>query len=186
MGYYIAEELASLNAEVYLVTGPTNLETNHPNIIRFNVETAQEMFDKSIELFEKCNAAILAAAVADYTPLYVSQQKIKKTDSEMVLKLRRTKDILAHLGGIKKDDQILVGFSLETDNEIENAKSKLIKKNLDFIILNSLRDEGAGFGVDTNKISIINDREEVLNFQLKSKKEVAVDIVNFLAGYFKD
>jgi phosphopantothenoylcysteine decarboxylase / phosphopantothenate---cysteine ligase len=188
MGYAIAEILAESGVEVYLVSGPTNLTPKNPSIKLFQIETARQMFDCCVDLFKSVDAAICAAAVADYTPEIVSDKKIKKEQSgnnEMLLKLVPAKDILAHLGKIKSPAQVLVGFSLETDNEIENSKSKVDKKNLDFIVLNSLNDAGAGFSTDTNKITIISKEGAVIKFPLKMKSEVATDIVNYLtANYF--
>lgn len=180
MGYCIAEELASKGAKVILISGKTHLKTLNPNINLINIVSAQEMFDEAIKYFPQCNGAILSAAVADYKPEYVAPNKIKKTSQELTITLTPTYDILASLGKIKKENQVLVGFALETDNEVENAKNKLKKKNLDFIVLNSLNDKGAGFEVSTNKITIIDKEEKVENFELKSKEEVAKDIVNKL------
>jgi len=187
MGFAIAEVLAGYNAEVYLVCGPTNIITHNPSIKLFQVETAQQMFDKSAQLFQNMDAAIFAAAIADYTPEKVSDKKIKKeqTGSDAILiKLVPTKDILSHLGKIKSPEQVLVGFSLETDNELENAKKKLVNKNLDFIVLNSLNDMGAGFSTDTNKITIINRKGEIVKYPLKLKTDVAIDIINYLAANY--
>ena len=189
MGFAIAEVLADLDAEVYLVSGPVNIHPINKSIKLFKVETAKEMFEISIALFADMDVAILAAAVADYMPEEVSVNKIKKNrtaNNDLVIKLVPTKDILLHLGNIKAAHQILVGFSLETDNEIENAKSKIGKKNLDFIVLNSLKDEGAGFSTDTNKISIINNQGNTIEYQLKPKTEVAKDIVNYLVSNYLD
>lgn len=180
MGYCIAEELASKGGKVILISGKTHLKTSNPNIQLINIVSAQEMFDEAIKYFSQCNGAILCAAVADYKPTSASPNKIKKTSQELTITLTPTCDILATLGKEKKENQILVGFALETDNEVENAKNKLKKKNLDFIVLNSLNDKGAGFEVSTNKISIIDKEEKVENFELKSKEEVAKDIVNKL------
>ena len=184
MGYFIAEKLAEKGAKVFLVSGPTNLNIKNKNIIKTDVETAGEMYEKSMELFPDCDIAILSAAVADFTPTKVEDKKIKKED-KMLLHLKKTKDILFNLGKIKKDNQILVGFSLETDNEIENAKQKLKKKNLDFIVLNSLNDKGAGFSFDTNKITVINKFESIKEYSLKPKDEVADDIINYLIKFEK-
>lgn len=187
MGFAIAEILAGFKADVYLVSGPTNIKPQHPSIKIYHVETAQQMFDKSIELFDYMDAAICAAAVADYTPENVSDKKIKKElagSDAMLIKLVPAKDILAHLGKIKSPSQILVGFSLETDNELENARRKVEKKNLDFIVLNSLNDKGAGFSTETNKITIINRNGEIIKYPLKLKTEVALDIVNYLAANY--
>jgi phosphopantothenoylcysteine decarboxylase/phosphopantothenate--cysteine ligase len=180
MGYCIAEELASKGGKVILISGKTHLKTSNPNIKLINIVSAQEMFDEAIKYFSLCNGAILCAAVADYKPASVATNKIKKTSQDLSITLTPTCDILASLGKGKKENQILVGFALETDNEVENAKKKLKKKNLDFIVLNSLNDKGAGFEVSTNKITIIDKDEKVESFELKSKEEVAKDIVNKL------
>ena len=180
MGYCIAEELASKGAKVILISGKTHLKTSNPNIKLINIVSAQEMFDETIKHFPQCNGAILSAAVADYKPAFIAPNKIKKTSQELSITLTPTCDILATLGKEKKENQILIGFALETDNEVENAKNKLKKKNLDFIVLNSLNDKGAGFEVSTNKITIIDKDEKVKNFELKSKEDVAKDIVNKL------
>ena len=180
MGFCIAEELASKGANVILICGKTFLTTCNPNIKLINIVSAQEMYDETMKYFPTCNAAILSAAVADYKPIISAENKIKKTSQDLTITLTPTCDILASLGKEKKENQILVGFALETDNEEENAKEKLKKKNLDFIILNSLNDKGAGFEVSTNKITIIDKDEKVEKFELKSKEEVAKDIVNKL------
>ncbi len=180
MGFCIAEELASKGANVILICGKTFLTTCNPNIKLINIVSAQEMYDETMKYFPTCNAAILSAAVADYKPIISAENKIKKTSQDLTITLTPTCDILSSLGKEKKENQILVGFALETDNEEENAKEKLKKKNLDFIILNSLNDKGAGFEVSTNKITIIDKDEKVEKFELKSKEEVAKDIVNKL------
>jgi len=185
MGFYLAEVLALNNAQVFLVAGPVSLTINHPNIFRINVETAEEMFIKCIELFPGCQAAIMAAAVADYTPEEPAQEKIKKNNenSHLILKLKKTKDILAYLAKNKREDQLVIGFCLETNNEVENAVRKLKDKKADIIILNSLKDKGAGFGSDTNKITIFNKNGEIVNYHLKDKKAVAEDIIDYLMKY---
>jgi phosphopantothenoylcysteine decarboxylase / phosphopantothenate---cysteine ligase len=184
MGYAIAAELAERGAEVILISGPTKLTSKHPSVKCHNVESAQQMFDITTAEFPKCAAAILAAAVADYRPKEVSDEKIKKKDSEMSLELEKTPDIAAHLGKIKQTHQRTVGFALETNNEFENAVSKLNRKNFDFIVLNSMRDKGAGFNSDTNKISIIFDENTFKTFDLKNKDDVAKDIVDALVQLF--
>lgn len=184
MGYAIAEELAERGAEVILISGPTKLTSKHPSVKCLKVESAQQMFELSSAEFPKCDAAILAAAVADYRPKEVSDVKIKKKDSEMSLELEKTLDIAAHLGTIKQAHQRTIGFALETNNEFENAVSKLKRKNFDFIVLNSMRDKGAGFNTDTNKISIIFDETTFNTFDLKSKDDVAKDIVDALVKLF--
>jgi phosphopantothenoylcysteine decarboxylase/phosphopantothenate--cysteine ligase len=187
MGYAIADILAGMEADVYLVSGPTGIAPENPAVKLFRVQTAAEMYDQCSSIFPGMDAAILVAAVSDYTPEFVSDQKIKKDQKdEMILKLVATKDILAHLGKVKTPNQVLVGFSLETENELENAKKKLFNKNLDFIVLNSMNDEGAGFSVNTNKITIINRNGTTTGYPLKAKKEVAQDIAVYLASnYFK-
>lgn len=187
MGFALAEVLADNGAEVMLVTGPVVLKTKNPRIQRTDVVSAQEMADACLAIFPSCDAAILSAAVADFRPVSTFKSKIKKgTDGMAQLFLEHTTDILASLGKIKNKNQTLVGFALETENEIENAKIKLEKKNLDFIVLNSLQDLGAGFGVDTNKISIFTKAGKTINFELKSKADVAADIVNQLVLIYKN
>ncbi|MDO4728793.1 MAG: bifunctional phosphopantothenoylcysteine decarboxylase/phosphopantothenate--cysteine ligase CoaBC [Bacteroidota bacterium] len=177
MGFEIAQCLAEKGAEVTLISGPTSLEIRHQNINRINVRSASEMYDQAHQIFDQVNIVVAAAAVADYRPKNIAQQKIKKNSDTFVLELEKNKDILADLGK-RKTNQILVGFALETQNEIDNAISKIKRKNLDFIVLNSLNDSGAGFGTDTNKITIIDKDLNRIDFDLKSKKEVAQDIVN--------
>jgi phosphopantothenoylcysteine decarboxylase / phosphopantothenate---cysteine ligase len=177
MGIAIAEELADRGAEVKLILGPTTERPNHPRITCILVKTAQEMYEAANANFDNANITVLAAAVADYRPKEVSNQKIKKKEGDLSINLERTIDIAASLGKIKRKDQIITGFALETQNELENAKRKLEKKNFDFIVLNSLNDKGAGFAHDTNKITLVfSNKTEI--FELKTKKEVARDIVN--------
>lgn len=176
MGYAIAEEAASLGAEVILVSGPTALQITHQNIKLVRVTSTQEMYEQVHQYYPEVNVAIAAAAVSDYKPKQIAHQKIKKTDAEISIELEKTQDILLSLGKAKKD-QLLVGFALETENEVENAKGKLARKNLDFIVLNSLNDKGAGFQAATNKIKIIYP-DQIKEFGLKSKQEVAKDILN--------
>lgn len=178
MGYAIAETLANLGASVTLVSGPTNLTLQHPNIRIIRTTSASEMADVCIKTFPSANIAVLSAAVADYRPATASTQKIKKSGSAITLELTQTQDIAATLGQSKKDNQLLVGFALETENERANAEKKLISKNFDLIVLNSLNDKGAGFASDTNKISILDKQNRFIDFPLKSKQEVARDIVN--------
>lgn len=178
MGFALAEECAARGAEVTLIAGPTHLITAHPNIRRVNVESAQEMYDASLNAFGDMDIAILSAAVADYRPEKTADEKIKRTEGQdLSITLTPNPDIAATLGKMKKPNQLLVGFALETNNEEQNALKKMTKKNLDFIVLNSLKDEGAGFGYDTNKISILSANGTKKSFALKSKKEVAIDIV---------
>lgn len=179
MGFALAEELASQGYHVELVSGPTSLQAHHPGIHLTRIESAQQMFDAATSIFPSCDAAILSAAVADFRPASTANHKIKKQgDGGMTLELVQNPDILATLGKNKRPEQKLIGFALETDNEFVNAKEKLQRKNLDFIVLNSLRDAGAGFGVDTNKVTIIQRDGTLHEGSLKSKKEVARDIVN--------
>ena len=182
MGFALAEALAEAGADVELVTGPTHLSTNHPRIHITRIESAREMYAAATELFPQCKGAILSAAVADYRPSECADHKLKKNGSEgMHLDLVQNPDILATLGGMKKEGQTLVGFALETDNELANAEGKLQRKNLDYIVLNSLRDKGAGFGVDTNKVTIIARDGNRKESPLLSKKEVAKLIVETIA-----
>lgn len=183
MGYALAESLANAGAEVVLVSGPVALQISHPNINLIKVESAAQMYDACHEHFASCDIAILAAAVADYTIANPSSIKIKKKADTLSLDLVKTKDILKSLGAIKRSNQLLVGFALETNDALENAKQKLIKKNLDFIVLNSLQDAGAGFQHNTNKITIIDKDNNLTNFELKLKTELANDIVAYLKHY---
>lgn len=180
MGYALANELAEQGAEVILISGPTALTINNPSVKKIDVQTADEMFDATVKYFKNCDAAIMSAAVADYKPAQRYSQKVKRNNDKLAISLEPNKDIAAHLGKIKKKNQVIVGFALETNDEIKNATQKINTKNLDFIVLNSLKDEGAGFGVNTNKISIIDNKGTVEKFNLKSKNEVAVDIVKKL------
>lgn len=177
MGFALAKKAASLGAQVYLISGPSNEKVSHSLIQRIDVVSAQKMYTEAHTYFKDIDIAILSAAVADYRPKNVSLTKIKKSTNTMNIELVKTKDILASLGEIKKN-QFLVGFALETDNEIENAIAKLNKKNLDLIVLNSLQDKGAGFKNETNKITIIDKSEKISEFSLKSKAMVAEDIFN--------
>ena len=178
MGFAIAEEMANRGAKVQLISGPSTQYTLHKNINKVDVRSADQMYEACKEVFATSDVAILAAAVADYKPAVYSRQKMKKKNDDLQIDLVKTVDIAASLGKDKKDHQIIVGFALETQNEIENAELKLDKKNVDFIVLNSLNDNGAGFGYDTNKITIIDRGNNPKKFELKSKKAVAIDIVN--------
>jgi phosphopantothenoylcysteine decarboxylase/phosphopantothenate--cysteine ligase len=180
MGYALAEFLTRQGAEVYLVSGPSKLVV--PGLLKefISVQTAAEMNETCLKLFPLMDITIMAAAVADYTPVAKAEQKIKSNNSELNIHLAKTVDIAAGLGKIKKHDQVLIGFALETENELINASGKLKKKNLDCIILNSINDSQAGFGYDTNKITIIDKDNKKHNFGLKMKSEVAEDIVNFI------
>ncbi len=178
MGYAIAEQLADCGAKVLLISGPVSLKTGNKNIETVLVESASEMFTECTSRFENCDGAVMCAAVADFTPVNTEKQKTKRGKSNWNLELQPTRDIAQALGEIKSGKQILVGFALETNDETENAMKKLVSKNLDFIVLNSLNEKGAGFQVDTNKITIIDKYNNQQFFELKSKKEVAVDIVD--------
>lgn len=182
MGYAIAGELARRGARVVLVSGPTALPTP-AGVERRNVVSADEMFDATVDAFAEADGAVMCAAVADYTPAEVSDVKIKKDDGELTLTLRRTRDIAAHLGACK-GGRLLVGFALETDHEQSNAEAKLARKNFDFIVLNSLRDAGAGFGVDTNKVTFI-DRGGRQELPLLAKTEVAAHIAQKIESLLK-
>jgi len=177
MGFELAKAAANLGAQVILVTGPTHQTVTHSLIQVVSVISAQDMYDAVHQEFETVDIAILSAAVADYKPKKVATQKIKKKDTTLTLELEKTKDILASLGAIK-EKQFLVGFALETNNELENAKGKLKKKNLNLIVLNSLNDKGAGFKKETNKVTLIDKDENITEYALKSKTEVAIDIFN--------
>lgn len=177
MGYAIAEELANKGAEVVLISGPTHLTATHANIKLIRVTSAEEMYQACISNFDVCDIAVLSAAVADYKPAARADQKIKKSGATINLELVKTRDIAEELGKLKKK-QFVVGFALETENEKTNAQKKIAAKNFDLIVLNSLNDAGAGFGHDTNKITLIDKKNQATEFILKSKKEVAADIVN--------
>ena len=179
MGFSLAITAANLGAEVFLVTGPTSLNIENNIIKTFNVTSADEMFKKTSELFSDMDIAIFSAAVSDYKPKKAVKNKIKKEDnSNLNIELVSNIDILKHVGRIKKKNQLLIGFALESENEIDNAINKLKKKNLDAIVLNSLNDHGAGFNHDTNKITFINNKSEIVKFKLKSKREASKDIFN--------
>lgn len=178
MGYAIAEEAAKLGAEVILVSGPSSLQLKNDSINRVDVVSAKEMYDAVHSYYKEVDVAIAAAAVSDYRPITKATQKIKKSDPKLTLELEKTQDILLSMGE-KKQHQFLIGFALETENEVENAKKKLQKKNLDFIVLNSLQDKGAGFQQETNKVRII-DKDKVQSYELKSKEKVAKDILKEL------
>ena len=177
MGFEIAKAAANLGAEVFLITGPSNEKISHAFIHRIDVVSAEEMYIACHEQFSEVAIAILSAAVADYKPKNVLTEKIKKKDATLDIELEPNKDILASLGRIKKE-QFLVGFALETNNELANALAKLEQKNLDAIVLNSLKDKGAGFATDTNKVTYIDKDTHQVAFELKPKPEVAIDIMN--------
>lgn len=181
MGFALAEACAERGADVKLITGPVSLKTFHPRIQRINVESAEEMYNTTIPLFPEADIAILCAAVADYRPQEQKETKIKREhDEKFSLSLIRNKDIASALGKKKQANQLLVGFALETNEGVINANKKLRNKNLDMIVLNSLEDKGAGFQYDTNKVTIIDRNEEIIELPLKSKKEVATDIIDKL------
>ena len=184
MGFALAEVCAERGADVTLIAGPVSLQALHPNIKRIDVESAEEMYDGVVDKYPNMSAAIMCAAVADYAPEIRNEAKIKRTGDDLLLRLKPNKDIAAALGRMKKTGQVLVGFALETNDEEENAWIKLNRKNLDFIVLNSLQDKGAGFKCDTNKITIIEKSGNKLVFETKAKKEVAADIVDVLNMYF--
>lgn len=178
MGFALAEECAGRGAEVTLIAGPVSLTINHPNITRIDVESAEEMYNASVKAFPAMDAAILCAAVADFRPEEQYAEKVKRSGDILNISLVPNKDIAASLGKMKKANQLLVGFALETNDEENNALKKIVKKNLDFIVLNSLNDAGAGFKYNTNKIAILNSNGERKDFGLKSKKDVASDIID--------
>ena len=180
MGFSIALEAAKKGARVKLISGPSSQEVSHPLISRVNVTSAQEMLDACLSHFKQSDITIMSAAVADYRPKQVASQKMKKSDDTLYIDLEPTIDILKTLGNQKSSEQFLCGFALETENEESNAQGKLIKKNLDMIVLNSLQDEGAGFKHDTNKVSILDKNNKFHRFELKSKVEVAQDIIDFI------
>ena len=183
MGFDIADCAAQNGAEVILITGPSHCKTHFKSIKVVSVVSAQEMYDACHQYYASVDVAIAAAAVADYTPTEIAEQKIKKSDISLNIALKKTKDILGSMGELKRN-QFLIGFALETENELENAKLKIQKKNLDLIVLNSLRDEGAGFGKTTNKITFIDKNFIVEPQQLKSKEAVAVDIINKIIKHY--
>src|SRR5688572_23329338 len=179
MGFALAECFAEAGAEVILVSGPTQLKTFHPNIITVPVTTADEMFAAAQKVASETDIWVFAAAVADYKPKEAAQLKIKKDSDSFTIELVKNVDIAATLGKLKSPQQFSVGFALETNNEVENARQKLVKKNLDMVILNSLQDAGAGFKHDTNKISIV-EADKITTFELKPKTAVAQDIVQVI------
>jgi phosphopantothenoylcysteine decarboxylase/phosphopantothenate--cysteine ligase len=185
MGFAIADQLAKMGADVILVSGPSAQVSKQKSVKRIDITSAEEMLEACLQHFKSSNACIMSAAVADYTPVSVAQQKIKKQDAGFNIEVKKTTDILSTLGSLKKPGQLLVGFALETNDEEKNAIEKLQKKNLDFIVLNSLNDEGAGFKKDTNKITIIDNELKKTAFGLKSKEEVAIDICNKIVELIK-
>ena len=186
MGFALAEACAEAGAEVTIVAGPVSLTTSHASIHRVDVESAAEMYRAAVDAYDRADAAIMCAAVADYAPETVSDVKLKRSGDERVLRLKPNPDIAAELGRRKRPGQCLVGFALETNDEESNARLKMEKKNLDFIVLNSLRDVGAGFRCDTNKVTVIGREGEPVEIPCKLKTEVAADIVDILARYLTD
>ena len=185
MGIALADAAAEYGADVDLVLGPVNVRPENNSVKIINVTTAESMATECISRFPACDIAILAAAVADFTPVNVHSTKITKDETDLLLRLKPTTDIAVTLGKTKKSSQILAGFALETDNELENAKAKLSRKNLDLIVLNSLKEEGAGFGHNTNKITIIDRNNNIDKFELKSKEEAAKDILNKIVSMIR-
>jgi phosphopantothenoylcysteine decarboxylase / phosphopantothenate---cysteine ligase len=178
MGIALADAAVESGADVVLVLGTVEILPESRSVKVIKVTTAESMAAECTARFRKCDIAILAAAVADFTPEIVGENKIKRDDNELIIKFKPTVDIAAELGRMKRKDQLLAGFALETENELENAISKLKRKNLDIIVLNSLNEKGAGFGFDTNRITIIDRNNNIDKFELKSKKEAARDIIN--------
>ncbi|MAE07926.1 MAG: bifunctional phosphopantothenoylcysteine decarboxylase/phosphopantothenate--cysteine ligase CoaBC [Bacteroidetes bacterium] len=183
MGVAIAVAFAEQGAEVNLIIGPTSIVVDHPSINVTEITTASEMHTECVKLFPKADITIMSAAVADFSPFMEAQKKIKKADRLKSIELKPTIDILADLGKNKRDNQILVGFALETENELDNARKKLSQKNLDIIVLNSLKDNGSGFGYDTNKVTILTKNGDELVFELKAKEEVARDLLSVIENF---
>ena len=184
MGVALAEVFANAGAEVYLISGPGVTSPTHPNIKEFKVISAADMLKTCMKYFPIINIGIMAAAIADFTPKQIAKNKIKKGNNPPNIELVPTEDVLMNMGKIKQDNQILVGFALETENETANAISKLERKNLDFIVLNSLRDKGAGFGHQTNKVTFINRNKTIIEFALQSKTQVAENILTHILNEF--
>jgi len=185
MGIALADAALNYGADVELVLGPVSIMPQNCSVKIINVTTAESMAAECVSRFPHCDIAILAAAVADFTPVEVHGKKIKKDETELLLKLKPTTDIAVTLGTSKSSSQILAGFALETDNELDNAKAKMYRKNLDIIVLNSIKDDGAGFGHDTNKITIIDRNNNIDKFELKSKEEAAKDILNKIVSMIR-
>ncbi|MFD2906067.1 bifunctional phosphopantothenoylcysteine decarboxylase/phosphopantothenate--cysteine ligase CoaBC [Sphingobacterium anhuiense] len=182
MGYALAKQLVALGAKVTLISGPTALEAPQ-NLDRIQVTSAHEMLEAVVQHFSQSDIIVMSAAVADYTPIEVASQKIKKKEDQFSIALKKTTDILASIGTKKTEKQLLIGFALETNNEVEHAKDKLMRKNLDFIVLNSMQDKGAGFATDTNKVTVIDRFQHIQEFTLKSKEEVAKDICQLIVQH---
>lgn len=185
MGFALAEEIANRGAKVHLVTGPTHLQINHPNVDCVRVNSALEMYEVCVLKFPLVDVGIMAAAVADYRPQDISLTKIKRSSEDLSLELVPNPDIAAALGASKLENQVLVGFALETDHGVENARLKIAKKNLDFIVLNPANEEGAGFMTDTNRISILYADGRTMDYELKSKTGVAIDIADAIEQYWE-
>ena len=186
MGYAIADAFAEAGAEVILVSGPTNMQPVHPDIQLVRVTSAAEMFEACASRIANADIAIFSAAVADFTPEMVADRKVKKGEEDLVIRLKPTTDIAATLGAEKRMDQLFIGFALETHDAMEHAKGKIKRKNLDLIVLNSLEDQGAGFGTETNKITMIDKKGRVEAFDLKKKREVARDILEKTINLLND
>ena len=184
MGIAIARELQARGAEVTLVLGPVKSDVSLPGVVIKKVTTAEQMYQVCMASFPEADITVMAAAVADYTPVHTATEKIKKTGESLPLELKKTKDILKSLGELKRKNQVLAGFALETNNEEAFAREKLENKNADLIVLNSLADPGAGFGTDTNKITIFDKSGKQFDFDLKSKKAVAADIINCISSIY--
>ncbi|MCW2261890.1 MULTISPECIES: bifunctional phosphopantothenoylcysteine decarboxylase/phosphopantothenate--cysteine ligase CoaBC [Sphingobacterium] len=182
MGYALAKQLVALGAKVTLISGPTALDAPQ-NVDRIQVTSAHEMLEAVVQHFSQSDIIVMSAAVADYTPIEVASQKIKKKEDQFSIALKKTTDILASIGTKKTEKQLLIGFALETNNEVEHAKDKLIRKNLDFIVLNSMQDKGAGFATDTNKVTVIDRFQHIQEFTLKSKEDVAKDICQLIVQH---
>ena len=185
MGRALALEILGRGGMVHLIHGPVDMHHLPAGIHTYKVTSAAEMYEQSRDLFPKADLSIFAAAVADYTPKVRSDHKLKKKQDDLSIQLKRTVDIASELGSIKRDNQVTVGFALETDDEADNAKRKLIEKNFNFIVLNSLNDQGAGFRTDTNKVTLFDDQDRTLSFDLKTKNEVASDIIDHYSKHYR-
>lgn len=181
MGFAIAQTFLDQGAEVILISGPSNQTISHPNLNLIRIQSANEMLSYVQQHWETCHYGVFAAAVADYRPAHPAEQKIKKSSDVMTIELIKNPDILAWAGQHKTENQLLVGFALETEKALEHAQGKLVRKNLDFIVVNTLEDEGAGFGGETNRIQIIDRNNKITSFELKQKKAVAVDLVRYIS-----
>ncbi len=186
MGFAIAEAFAAEGAKVHLVSGPVALETHAAGVEVIRVTSAEEMYERCSELMDRMDIAVFNAAVSDYTPVSASEKKVKRGTGEWTIQLKPTLDIAAEMGRRKSAGQVLVGFALETDNEMEHARLKLEKKNLDLVVLNSMRDSGAGFGTDTNRVTMIDRLGNIDKYELKPKAQVAGDLVQRVIKISKD